>query len=611
MANQSDVLELLGKVRPQIGDNPAPHEIVPHVYSFSSLINTFNRTYSYRFDEALRHMPSNALGMRRDAYIEALLQERFLPTSQRNWSIWVPDLADPKQAEVSKCITSAIRAIPRFDSMRLYLMYAGWYGRYGAQIGLHQRRLDGHVRWTVNTHRPVNGDKIFYDWDGTPEIAINTRLTASYPNELVRRSDRGVTLLKLKRPEHRRQFIIHRHVVDDADYFEAEMGGAIHGVGIRSKIYWAWWMRSEMLSWAADFMQKVGTLGLLVFMYEEGNAAAKTAATDAAAKASTEVALTMGMPAGQNTKPTNAVMHVPPSPAGIDALRGMIEEYWERHIERLIVGQPSSGDTKGNGFGGSAGAALHADTKFQILKWDAGNLDETLTTDLVGLLVDLNYGEVDFPVKFKSAVPSPEDAARLQAVQVAAELGVTFKSDEVRELTGMAKPEDGDETVGGADMAAAAQGIDPETGEPIGAGFGDEVGGDGPPKDGKQTKPGQGLNTNSNVKRETGRYAWADLAAYADDGSTFARAVEAEGGAFVTLGAVRVGDKAVGGHPVLIRGGRVVRGHPAVAASPGTGIPDVDLAADLALHQAEFAGAGEKMPFEEALRQARTFLAGK
>lgn len=525
----SPVLELLGKVRPQIQGNPQPNMLVPHVYSFSSLIQTAARVYSYRYDEALRHLPGNALAMRRDAFIDALLQERTTPTAMRNWSIWVPDRKDAYQKKVAQWVTEEVRAIPRFDSMRQYTLEAVWYGRYGSQLNLVQKRVGGRTAWTVGNHMPVNGDKIFFAWDGTPMVAINPLAAGTYPAELLTRhgepvavrSDRGMTLLRLERPEYRRQFIIHRHVVNDADYFEPEMGGAVHGVGLRSKIYWAWWLRGEMLGWAVDFMQKVGTLGLLVFMYEDGNPKSQEKAEEAAQKASSEVALTMAMPPGQSTKPTNAVQHIAPNDGGVQALRGMIEEYFEGHIERMFVGQPSSGGTEGNGFGGSAGTALHADTKYQLLRWDARNLDETLTTDLVATLVRLNHSDVDFPVEFRSSVPSPEDAAKLAAIKTAWDMGVTFKMGEVRDLTGMAEPEEGDEVLGGGLEANAA-----ENANPFGNDGGKKEGGDGEPKD-DSTDPGQGLTTNAKEKRETGQYA--DLMAYADDGSVFAPWVDVPG----------------------------------------------------------------------------------
>lgn len=541
-------LRSLFPLRPTFQDNPEPAAVVPHIYSFISVYNSGQRLYSYRFDEALRNLPSNALSMRRDAFVEALLQERIYPTANRAWSIKVPDPHKAYQSHVAKSVTDAIRAIPRFDRMRMYLGEAIWYGRYGSHVSWGKRRICGQELWTVASHRPVNGDKIFHDWDGTPAVAINPGTAGSYPHGLTKNSDRGVSLLMLKRPEHRRQFIIHQHLVTDADYFEPEMAGGIHGIGLRNKIYWAWWLRDEMLAWAADFMQKVGTLGLLVFFYEDGNKAAKDAAESAAANASTEVAITMPMPNGPGVKATNNVMHIPANTGGVEALQKMISDYWERHIERLIVGQPSSGGVEGNGFGGSAGAALHADTKYQLLKFDAKNLDETLTLDLVAQIVSLNHPDVDFPVMFESAVANPEDAAKLQGVQTAAGLGVTFKADEVRALTGLSKPEKNDETVGGV----VAQ-SDPLGGNPAG-----DTGDSGAVGD---TEPGQGVTTNDSVERESGSN-FASLAAYDENGDFFANYAEDDsGGRWVTLGATTGDDgKKHGGTPVYIKGGRIVKG---------------------------------------------------
>jgi hypothetical protein len=544
---EAKTLSDLFPLRPKIQNNPEPAAVVPHVLSFNAIFNTSQRLYSYRYDEALRHLPANALSMRRDAFINALHQERTFPTANRSWSIKVPDQKDVYQSFVAKSVTQSIRAIPRFDRLRLYMMEAVWYGRYGSHVSWGKRKLEGKELWTLAAHRPVNGDKIFHEFDGTPGVAISPTTRGSYPDDLTKVTDRGTALLLLRRPEHRRQFIIHQHLVNDADYFEPEMGGSIHGTGLRNQVYWAWWLRDEMLAWCTDFMQKVGTLGLLVFFYEDGNPAAKLAAEQAAGKASTEVALTMPMPNGPSVKPTNSVMHIPANTGGVEALQSMIRDYFESHIERLYVGQPSSGGVEGNGFGGSAGAALHADTKYQLLKFDAKNLDETLTLDLVNQIVLLNHPDVDFPVQFVSAVANPEDAAKLQGIVAAAGLGVTFKADEVRDLTGMSKPEEFDETVGGVIE-------DPMGGEGEG-GFG---------KDDK-SKPGQGVTSNANEEREKGSDGtkWADVAAYADDGTYFACYVEDEesGGHWVTIGA-RGGDdgKRHGGTPVLIKGGRIVKG---------------------------------------------------
>ena len=54
-----------------------------HVTTFAGVINSISRLYSQRFDEAMRNSKEDALAMRRDCYIRALLNERKRPTAQR------------------------------------------------------------------------------------------------------------------------------------------------------------------------------------------------------------------------------------------------------------------------------------------------------------------------------------------------------------------------------------------------------------------------------------------------------------------------------------------------------------------------------------------------
>ena len=217
--------------------------------------------------------------------------------------------------------------------------------------------------------------------------------------------------LRLAKQNWRDQFIIHTHEVDDADYFEGEMAGAVHGVGLRNWIYWAWWLRDEMLSWAVDFMKKIGTLGLLVFWYELGNKTAKSEAELNAKRASKDVALVMGRPSGRNRPPGASIIsraHY----EGVEALQRMIQDYFEHHMERLIVGQTLSAGTEGSGLGGTGVAKLHEDTKFQLLQFDADNLAETLTDDLVGPMLRLNVPNADFGIRFEFNVESPENVGQ-------------------------------------------------------------------------------------------------------------------------------------------------------------------------------------------------------
>ena len=83
----------------------------------------------------------------------------------------------------------------------------------------------------VNTHEPVNGDKINFFYDlSTPYLMIN----AGYQDEIKGRPEivhttRGPAVALAG--EYRDRFLIHQHDPDDADYFEPEMAAMIGGSG--------------------------------------------------------------------------------------------------------------------------------------------------------------------------------------------------------------------------------------------------------------------------------------------------------------------------------------------------------------------------------------------
>ncbi|HYE77976.1 MAG TPA: hypothetical protein VEI97_08325 [bacterium] len=483
------------------GDRPAPH-----VYTFAQVLNTVWKTYSYRSDEAIRHSAANALAMRRDCYLRALLQERLLPTARRKWKLEVDDDQDARQRQVKEALTDVVKAVPRFARFRRYLLEATWYGRYGSQGVWARQRVGSRDLWCFTRHQPVNGDKIQYQWDGTPAVMVTA--TGPYPPEELIYGDRA-PMLKLTRPEWRRQFVIHTHEVEDADYFEGEMAGAVNGVGLRSHIYWSWWLRDEMLSWAVDYMQKVGTLGLLIFWYETGNKEAQAKAEQNAREASSRAALTMPRPGGKDL-PTWGVEQLAPSTGGIEALQGMITDYFERHQERLTVGQSmSSGKDEGDGLGGTGRADFAKDTKYQILAWDAENLDETLTSDLVGVAKLLNFPWADFPVRFKSIVPDPEKEGKLAGLTAIWDR-VPVRTEDVYEAADAVPPEDGDETVGGPQM------LGPD-GAPLGGLLEGRAGGEGKPplggilQGGRSATPGGG-------GLDLDQLFEADLAGWLEDG---------------------------------------------------------------------------------------------
>ena len=243
-----------------------------------------------------------------------------LPTAKRKWTIDVDNPNDPRQKLVKTGIKRVVASIPHFAKLRYYLLESVWFGRYGSQLRWSRRNEvrtdDGQAMWSVTKHTPVNGDKIQWEFDAdVPGIYINAGTTRNYPGSAIRYADRAPVLL-LNRPEWRRQFIIHTHEIDDSDYFEGEMAGAVGGVGLSSRIYWMYKVRTDLLTWALDAMAKSGTLGMLIIWYDQSNAQAKEAAQRSATRASRDNILVLPRPSGRKTvKPGDSIISRPPPAA--------------------------------------------------------------------------------------------------------------------------------------------------------------------------------------------------------------------------------------------------------------------------------------------------------
>lgn len=420
---------------------------LPHALNFQSLYNNYSKTYSFRWDEAMRDNRNNALAMRRDVFIRSLMQERILPTANLPWSLEVDEPNDPAQKWAQDHLTKALRSGFRMQRLRRCLLEAIWYGRYAVQVQWEKR----NGVWVVVDHAPLNGDKIQYQWDGTPAIMVNgqeaQRLKGMWGNDSIILSDANGPMFRLNHPAARGRFVIHQHDVDDADYFEGEMAGSRWGVGLRSYFYWAWWLRQQMLDWAISFMQAVGTTQLAIVNYVQGNASGEAEAKAIAKQLSGKIVIVMPRMPGEKFQ---VVEIVTVDTKGIDTLQSIIENYFEKRMERMAVGQSmSSGADNESGMGGTGRANFAENTKFDIVNWDQDNLAETLTRDLVEISKRLNCPNARFPVRLKHSVPDPRAEQKLSQAERLVAMGISIDGGDVRNATGFQKPEPGCEVIGG------------------------------------------------------------------------------------------------------------------------------------------------------------------
>lgn len=440
----------------------------PHFLSFSALVRSASKSYLYTFDEALKDSPTNALAMRRDPVLMGALRKRQRPTAQLSWHITPKDETNPAEAEAAKLMTEVVESIPRFQKMKMMLLEAIWFGKYAVEVAYEWRIHKGRKVLFVRDFEPINGDKIRFAWNRVPGFIVY----AGYPGTKVA-TDYG--LAHFLTPDERLQYIIHEHEPDDADWTEPEMAGSVHGVGIRGRLYWFWWLKQQVFAQLMNYLHRFAN-GLTIFYYNASDPQAKAEAISAAKKQFSQTALIY--PRWNTEKPdTNKVERLEVGTASQALLWNMVNDYFDPIMVRYILGQTLSSDHTGSGgLGGGGVAGLASDTLDEIIKYDAVDLGETIQTDLVDVLYAYNAPGVQ-PGKFEFEVDSPNSKELMEYGQILYEWGVPMDEEQVYKISQWQKPKPGGGIVSqlGAMQPAAIGGA--PTGVPVAG----QAGGDMPP----------------------------------------------------------------------------------------------------------------------------------
>jgi phage gp29-like protein len=407
---------------------------VPTFLSFAGLVQTAARTFRWTYDEALRDNRNNALAMRRDAVLMGALRARQRPTSQLSWHLTPRDETDPAESEAAQLMTELIEDIPKFQKMKMQLLEALWYGRYAVELTWEWQERYGRQVLQVRDFIPINGDKIRFKWDGTPGFLVY----ANYPGT---REATDWGMAHFVTPDERQQYIIHEHEPDDADWTEGEMAGSVHGVGIRGRLYWFWWLKQQVFALLMNYLERFSN-GLTIIYYAAHDPEAKKSA-EAMARAE-YVNNTLLIPRWNTENPDmNKVERLEVSTASPALLQQLITDYFDEVPVRYILGQTLSGDHTGSGgLGGTGAAGLAGETLDEIIKYDAIDLQDTLQTDLVNVMYRYNAPGVR-PGKFEFEIDSPNSAELMEYGNMLLDWGMSLDEEQAYKVSQWARPKPG------------------------------------------------------------------------------------------------------------------------------------------------------------------------
>jgi hypothetical protein len=413
------------------------HWAVQHFITFAGIANLSSRTYRYTFDEAMRDSVTNANAMRHDPIIRKAIDKRTKPVCQLEWQLEPADPSVNSQVENAHLLTKLLSATPRFQQLKRCLLGESFfYGRYGAITKLQYKIIDGVARLVVQDWYPVNGDKIVFKFDGTPGILVNL----SNFDGTWQPTDRGAA--HFFTPDELETFYWHEFEPVDADFFENELAGGVHGVGFRGKLYFYWWLKTNLESQMLDFLQKIGQ-GFTIFYYEAGNEESKREVTEAAqTQIGNNVYLfprnKMGEgPYGASGGP--GIQHIPIPMQGTNFYFQMID-YYNSIFTDYILGEALTTSTAATGLG-SGVAQAHEATADDRVKYDATDLEYPMQR-IVDTLNRWNCPGNPSP-KFAFLTEKRNPAEYMESADFAYQMNMDLDEDDIREVLGLPKPPPG------------------------------------------------------------------------------------------------------------------------------------------------------------------------
>ena len=340
----------------------------------------------------------------------------------------------------------------------LVLLEGIFYGKYAVQTMIGPRKVAGNKWNSIIWHVPVNGDKLRYKWDGTPGVAIyagdrnnpyDERTKFLEINDHLIESTMLGPALFLKTPFLRDRFVIHEFEGFDTDYlFEIDQGLAVHGLGLRSRLYWVWNLRVEILSWIIDALQRVGANGMLYGFYMEGNPQGESQTLIALQQLVKDNVAVFPMVGGDPSKFKDMIQQIAPSPVGYDVMLNILQ-YLDGILRRAFQGQDLASESKPLGIGGGA-AVLQGNVRDDYIDNDSYMLAETLTEQLVSVIMKYNIfvyegrpmwgSDLPFTCRLEFQLERENVEGAIAAATQLFQMGVDLDSEDLLKKAGLSPP---------------------------------------------------------------------------------------------------------------------------------------------------------------------------
>lgn len=403
---------------------------VPGYQQVVGIINQVFRSHYYQSgDEALKHCRANAVACREDPIISTAAEQRKDAVVQLPWSLEPEDETDPEQMRAAAKNTLALLKTPRWQDMLRAVEDRQWWGKAGVETVMrwcpYQPDLMKVVDWL-----PLNGDSLVPRWSGGSVLGDwGLMVNSNWDGETDNNTFGKVHYFT---PEEREAVVIGTFKPEAPDFFSTLDTGMVKGRGLRSKVYWYWFLRNNLLASLTDFAERAGS-GIWVGYYDQSNPSGRQDMADSIAAYKDRHCLLF--PRNQQGQTAYDLQIKEPGATSVGIVHQIIQ-YLDSAIRAVILGHPV-GDGVQIGVGGDT-AVMYSDAVSQVTKLDANSLQDILTEQLVKTLYKYNSPGVPTG-KFAFSTDHPGASRILEYAKALRDLGWSVDLDQVARICGVPK----------------------------------------------------------------------------------------------------------------------------------------------------------------------------
>lgn len=402
--------------------------VVPAFEQTTGSVNQAFRSYYHLYDNALKHSRQNAIACRNDPVVYQAIREAQTPIAQLGWSIEPNDETNPAEVEAALKITKAISLTPRFQQMLMSLLEGLWYGRAGVQL-IYEWNPDDPSMMIVRDWLPLPSDSLIPRWDGTWGMLVGYNYEGeTEPYNL----GRAVYFS----PEQAEAVLIHQSDREAADFYDTTGSGSIAGVGWRSRVFWHWFIKSNILANMLDLVERLGN-GVWIAGFDQSNPDGRSSWERALAEYRDKRVLMR--PIDRNGNSLYDLTILDPAATTTANLEGLIR-YFDGIIRSVILGHPLGAGAEIN-IGGDP-AAIYGDAVTRTTKFHAVNLAETLSYKWLPTLYRYNAPGVA-PGRLKFSTDHPNADALLGYAERLGSMGFGVDLDHIADICGVVKAQSG------------------------------------------------------------------------------------------------------------------------------------------------------------------------